>query len=330
MADDQLTRRERVERALRGDEVDRPPISFWQHFPGRDQTAEDLAEQTVAYQQAYDLDLVKLMPTGTYSVQDYGCQVEPASGPDGSTRVVNTPIKRPDDWIRLPSVDPRAGVLGEQVRCVRLVRQALGPGVPIIQTLFGPLTMALKMVGPALERHVQDHGDDVRAALEQMADDVVAFGLACLEAGADGFFFATQLATPDAMPEDAYRRLGVPTDLRILDRLDDPEGAWLTILHLHGPNPLFSLANEYSVDAVNWHDRETEPMLGDALTRTQRALAAGLSRRGPIALGDVDGTVAEVRNAIAQTNGRRLIIAPGCVVPWNTPPEMLRVARSAV
>jgi uroporphyrinogen decarboxylase len=330
MADDELTKRERVERALRGDEVDRAPISFWHHFPGRDATAEELASQTIAFQRAYDLDLIKLMPTGTYPVQDYGCSVELEPGPVGTTRLVKSAIERPEDWARLPKIDPRNGVLGEQVRCVRLVRDALGPDVPILQTVFSPLVMADKMVGAALEWHIADHEDLLRAGLERMAADVVAFGLACLEAGADGFFFATRLATPEAMPEETYRRFGVPYDLRVLDSLDDDEEAWLTVLHLHGPRPLFNLANEYSVDAVNWHDRETEPGLAEALTRTERCLAGGIDRNGAIAGPDAVAAAAEVRDAVAATGGRRLIVTPGCVVPWNAPPETLRAARLAV
>ncbi len=326
----ELTKRERVECALRGDEVDRAPISFWHHFPGKDGTAEELAVQTIAFQRAYDLDLVKLMPTGMYAVQDYGCRIEPQPGPIGTTRLVESAIKRSEDWARLPAVDPRAGALGEQVRSVGLVREALGPDVPIIQTIFGPLSMAAKMVPEDLPRQAAERTDLLRTGLERMADDVVAFGLACIEAGADGFFFAIQLASPEAMPEDLYRLLGVPYDLRVLDRLDDTEGAWLTMFHLHGTRPLFNLANEYSVDAVNWHDRETTPSLTEALGRTQRALAAGINRSGAIADGAPEAVTAEVRDAVAQTNGRRLIVTPGCVVPWTAPPENLRAARAAV
>ena len=330
MADDELTKRERIERTLRGDEVDRVPIAFWHHFPGRDATGEELAAQTIAFQRAYDVDLIKLMPTGLYSIQDYGCTVELEPGPIGTTRLVESAWQRPEDWARLPVVSPDAGVLAEQVRCVRLVRDALGPDVPIIQTIFGPLTMAAKLAEGDFERQLADHEDLLKQGLERMAADVVAFGLACLEAGADGFFFATQHATPDELPEEVYRRLGVPYDLKILDSLDDNEGAWFTILHLHGANPLFNLANEYSVDAVNWHDRETPPDLAEALGRTQRALAAGIARNGVFAGDDPEAAADEVRDAIARAGGRRLIVAPGCVVPWNSRSETLRAARMAV
>ena len=46
-----LTRWQRVEAALAGAHPDRPPLSFWQHFPGRDRTAAGLAQATIAFQQ---------------------------------------------------------------------------------------------------------------------------------------------------------------------------------------------------------------------------------------------------------------------------------------
>src|SRR5688572_17741428 len=106
-----------------------------------------------------------------------------------------------------------------------------------------------------------------------MAEDVIAFGRACLEAGADGFFFATQHANRAAQPPGLHERLGVPYDLNVLEALCSDTA--FIILHLHGREPLFDLADMYAcLDAVNWHDRETEPSLEQALSRTGKALVA--------------------------------------------------------
>jgi uroporphyrinogen decarboxylase len=325
-----MTKRERIEATLRGADCDRPAISLWRHFPGEDETPQGLADATLAFQRAYDCDLVKLMPTGMYPVLDYGVRVTPSNDAIGTTRFASGPIQRADDWARLPQVAPEAGALGAQVQVVRLVRAALGPEVPVVQTIFSPLTMAVKLVGTAqaVARAAEDHELAVRAALARMADDVVAFGRACLAAGADGFFFATQLAARGALPQGMYRRLGVAFDLAVLRGLRD--GAWCTLLHLHGAVPMFELADEYPVDVVNWHDRDTDPSLADALGLTRRALAAGIARGGVIAAGRPDEAAAEVRDAVRRTHGRRLLVAPGCVIPYQAPPENLRAARHAV
>jgi uroporphyrinogen decarboxylase len=102
------------------------------------------------------------------------------------------------------------------------------------------------------------------------------------------------------------------------------------MIHLHGVNPLFGLADLYPVDAVNWHDRETEPSLAQALSLTRRCLIGGIQRRGAVATGTPEQVTREVRDAIAQTGGRRLIVAPACVIPTAAPFENLLAARRAV
>ena len=322
-----MSRRERISATIHGQETDRTPISLWRHFPGGDTTPELLARSTVEYQQLVDVDLIKLMPTGMYSVMDYGVSVKPAPVSSGTTEFESGPISEPADWTRLPDVSPRRGVLRHQVEAVRLVRAQLGPDTPVLQTVFSPLTMAAKMVGGDLSSALQ-HEAELRQALARMAQDVIAFGEACLEAGADGFFFATQQAARGVLPDGMYERLGVPYDLQILERLRPR--SWCLMLHLHGMLPFFDLANRYPVDCVNWHDRDTSPSIAEALSLTNRALVGGISRGGAVARGTPEQAEAEVRDSIRQSGGRRLIIAPGCVIPTNAPVENLRAARRAV
>ncbi len=80
-----MTRFERLRVAFDGGPVDRIPLSFWQHFPEHDAHPRTLSEATVAYQQRYDLDFVKLMPTGMYSVVDYGVRTRPSGDAIGTT-----------------------------------------------------------------------------------------------------------------------------------------------------------------------------------------------------------------------------------------------------
>ncbi|HZS87261.1 MAG TPA: hypothetical protein VFE42_07220 [Chloroflexota bacterium] len=75
----------RVEAAFKGLPVDRSPVTFWQHLPGHDHTADLLASATLDFQRRFDLDLVKLMPTGMYSVIDYGVEIRLADNDVGTT-----------------------------------------------------------------------------------------------------------------------------------------------------------------------------------------------------------------------------------------------------
>lgn len=321
-----MSHRARVEAAFAGGAVDRAPVSFWLHFPGRDHTAALLAGETVALQQRFDLDLVKLMPTGMYPVMDYGVAVRPSDEGLGTTEYVSGPVAVPSDWGRLPAVSPERGVLAQHVEVVRLVRAALGPDVPILQTIFSPLSMAAKLVGGRLTADLLTAAT-LPPALDRMADDVIAFGNACLAQGADGFFFATQLATR-AFGAAEYERLGTPYDLKVLAALRPR--SWGIALHLHGEHPLFELADRFPVDAVSWEDRDTVPSLAEALALTGRCLMGGVGRLDPLVRGTADAVAAQVRDVLARTGGRRVIVAPGCALLTMVPEQNLRAMVAAV
>ncbi len=330
-AQSQMTSKERVRATLAGQDTDRSPISFWHHFPGRDRAGEEFIEATLDFQRRYELDVVKLMPTGMYCVLDYGATIALREDEIGTTRVLSTPVSRVSDWARLSPAALLEGELRNQVEIVRCLRAALGPDTPILPTIFSPLTIAQKLAGATLAQHLQQDESAVQQALELFATDVVSFGEACLDAGADGFFFATQHASPGAgLSRPVFDRLGTAYDIRVLNALAEDERNWCTVLHLHGLDPYFELADRYPVHAVNWHDRETYPSIRQALGATQRALFAGIARRGAATTTDIQGAMDEVRDAIQQSSGHRLVVAPGCVIPYTAPIDTLRAARRAV
>jgi uroporphyrinogen decarboxylase len=67
-----LSKEERVRRALASAPLDRPPYSFWSHFPGIDLDPEALVAHTVRFAAELDLDFVKAMSNGLYCVEDWG------------------------------------------------------------------------------------------------------------------------------------------------------------------------------------------------------------------------------------------------------------------
>ena len=56
--------KERIDRAIRGSDLDRPPFAFWHHFGLNN--PEDHAKATLAFQRKYRTDLVKVMSDFPY------------------------------------------------------------------------------------------------------------------------------------------------------------------------------------------------------------------------------------------------------------------------
>ena len=313
--------------ALAGEEVDRTPIAFWGHFASDPRTAEEIARETVAFQRRFDWDFVKLMPSGMYFPQALGSEIAPASGPGGANGLARSIVRDAEDWRRLPSPAPIEGWLAEHVQSVRLVRAALGPDVPIIQTLFSPLTVAHKMAGGDFQGYLDE--DAFVEGLESIAETSIAFARATIEAGADGFFYATQEATLDELSEPEFERLGKAYDLRVLGALDDR--AWLTVLHVCRESIMAEVVADYPVAAINWDSHRNFPSLAEApRIWPGTTLVGGSDRYGAILNGTPEETAAEVRAAMDAVGGRRLIVSAGCSLPLARPDANLDAARRAV
>ncbi|MFN8535282.1 MAG: uroporphyrinogen decarboxylase family protein [Dehalococcoidia bacterium] len=319
-----MTARERVLTILRGGEADRPPLTFWQHTPGRDLAAASFVPAVLRFQRDYDLDIVKITPSGTYQAIDYGVRSVLAHNDMGTTTIVDFPVHSPADWARLPQLPLDWGGVGEQVETVRQVRAAVGDW-PILQTLFSPLTVAARLVGNALTREVMD-APEFPAAIERIAEDVARTGEAMLQAGADGIFYSSQHAHPATMPRDLFDRFGDPRDAWVLGRLR-AAGALILVAHAHGHDPYFDAAARWPVDCISWHDRDTAPSLEEGARL--RIPFAGLDQNGPALGGTPDDVAAEAADAARRANGR-IFLAPGCTYPLTVPVANLQALRAAV
>ncbi|MFC2015771.1 uroporphyrinogen decarboxylase family protein [Chloroflexota bacterium] len=323
-----MNRHERIQAALRGEEVDRTPLSLWRHYFREDQTSSGLAEVTVALARQYDLDLVKLTPSGLYAVEDWaaGCIARP--GTDHDAPYLHTPaISDPASWPHLQALDPEMGALGRELEAIRQVASGLGGETPFLMTLFSPLTLAYKLAGESVIEHLRRTPAELHVGLEVIAETTARFGQAALAAGADGIFFAAQLANRVWLTPNEYQEFGERYDRVVLEGMAGQSA--ITVLHLHGREILFDLANLYPVHAVSWHDRQTPPNLLGARRQTDRAFLTGLDRellvRGPETA--IRGHVDEI---LAQTRGRGLILAPCCVIPTTLPASHLQAVRDAI
>jgi uroporphyrinogen decarboxylase len=93
---------------------------------------------------------------------------------------------------------------------------------------------------------------------------------------------------------------------------------------------MFDLLTDYPVDILNWHDRKTAPSLREAAGRYSGCLAGGIDEWETLAKGTAEQIAAEVRDALAQTEGRRHLVAAGCVIPIDLSDERLQTVRAAV
>jgi uroporphyrinogen decarboxylase len=317
-----MTKRERVLAAVSRRAVDRLPVAFWRHVPDVDHTAAGLAEAMLAFHRRWDLDLVKVMSSGVYCVEDWGCRVAYTGSPNGAKQCIEHAVKTRADWARIRPLDPGAGALGRELEAVRRIRKGRADDAPILHTAFSTLTIARKLAGERLAQDLAEAPDAVLPALEAITETTVRHARAALEAGADGLFLATQAATPDVAGAETFARHDLPSLRRVLEAA---RAAALNVLHVHGKGIYFDALADLPAAAVNWHDRLTPPTLAEAKRRRRDgAVVGGLGEATTLRRGPADAVAAEVSDAVRQTDGVGLILGPGCVLPLDVPEAALQ------
>jgi uroporphyrinogen decarboxylase len=309
---DYMTRTERVHAAVNGGEVDRVPVCFWHHFQPEG-SGRAMAEATLRFfDDEYDLDIAKVMPDLPYPF------------PKKS-------ISSPQDWRLFEPIDPvRSLYLRERAESIGLLRDALGFDTPVIMTVFSPLAEAMYAARDHEQflAHIAEHPVVIHQALATIAENLATHIRDVIDAGADGVFFALQGCSRSIMTEQQYREFGRPYDLMALR---GAASGWLNVLHVHGEKDLmFDQALDYPVQVLSWSDRIAGPSLREARVKTSKCLMGGWNEFGALSQGPEDQIQAEAKDALAQTGGRKLILANGCSVPDDTDHRWLDVARAIV
>jgi uroporphyrinogen decarboxylase len=271
------------------------------------------------------LDFIKLMPPGDYATIDWGGTSEYQGAAGGTRQTTRFPITGPDDWAGIKPVPADRGFNAQVVRACSLTRDAVGADVPVLQTIFSPLTIASKMSDGKVVDHLRSHPDVVHAALQAIRDVTIAVSRASLQAGATGVFFASQLATSDLLTESEYLDFGTNYDLEVLEETVDA-GSEFTMIHLHGKNTFFHILAGYPGNALNWHDRAIGPDLASVQSNYPDCCVVGGVNEKAIATMSPDAVREDVREAREATNDLRLMIGPGCVIPIATPEANLLAA----
>uniref|UniRef100_A0A7C4PM97 Uroporphyrinogen decarboxylase n=1 Tax=Anaerolinea thermolimosa TaxID=229919 RepID=A0A7C4PM97_9CHLR len=323
-----ISHRERLEVCLSGQLPDRVPVALWRHFPVDDQTPDGLAAATAAFQRTYDFDLIKVTPSSSFCLKDWGAEDIWRGNPEGTRDYTRRVIQNPEDWGKLPFLDPLSGHLGDQITCLRILTAEFSHHTPIVQTIFSPLAQAKNLVGgEKLLVHLRQFPDALHAGLERITQTTLRFLEEIRKTGVDGIFYAVQHAQLGILSPAEFDAFGRYYDLRLLEAARD---FWLNIVHIHGTDIMFSRVLDYPASVINWHDRQTAPSLAEARLLWKSVLCGGLRQWETMVLGTPAQVIEESREAIHQTLGERFILGTGCVVPVTAPAGNLLAARQIV
>ena len=322
-----MTPKQRIDAVLAGSTPDRPPFSFWYHFPP-DQVAGSAALRAHVEQlDHYGMDFLKVMNDNSY--------------PHPS------PIRRIED---LSSLQPLRGDeegFGRQLELLARLKAAVGDRVYLSTTIFNAWMVLRQLVQPPtvhrppnldaaadgpsrwIRQAFEQQPDLLSTALHTIAENLARFADRCLHAGADGIFLSVRDDWVDtAVTPALYDRLVRATDHAILAAVSAER---FNILHVCGKAVNFRAFADYPVSVLHWADRGAGPAIRDVARGLKPAPAGGVDNLGTLVTGTPDQVRAQVSDALRQAGNRPMIIAPGCTFdPQRVPKENLQALAAAV
>lgn len=321
-----MNKKERVDAALRGDQVDRVPASMWGHDFQREWSVQTFTEAMVENFTRYDWDYMKVNPRACYHVEGWGVKVHPSGEKYTPPIFEDTPIKSSSDWKRIRPLEPDRGALGEQLRALQLINHAVGYDAYFVQTIFCPLGVAKYLAGNKSEPVLQTIREDrsaMHAALRVITETFTTYAIACMEQGASGIFYATNgWASESMLTEDQYREFGEQYDLEFFDAIKSRSR--FNILHNCGSHIYFDMLASYPVPVLSWDaSLEGNPGLREGKMRSGKAVMGGVSQKTVLKNGSPDQVQEEVAKALEETGGRHFLLAPGCSIAPETPARNL-------
>ena len=324
-------RRKRLEDTTAGRMPDRVPVSAWGHFFTRETSATGLAGAMLEFFERYRWDYLKVHARASYHVEGWGFTYEPSTDPAVGHRCTDMPVHGAADWRTLRPLPLTTPAFQEQFEAVRLIRKGIGPGVPLIMTVFSPLDIAEKLLdrnAALLKQHIEEDPAALEAGLAAIGATFADFVRALVAEGVDGIFFSTKWANNVKLTAAQYQRLVKPFDLQVLA---DARSLWCNMLHLCEDQIQLEAMTDYPVHVFHWDAwAGHNPSYGDGQRLIGRTVGGGVDAR-TLADGTPEDIIAKARATIAATGGRNLMLGPGCSVQVaRTSEANLHALRAAV
>lgn len=337
------TKRERIEAICRGEPADRPPVVLYHHFIQEETDPDRFVEATVAFQKAYDWDIVKINPRAVYLSETWGNEYDYNHYIGLGPKCVKNIIETSEDLEKIVVKDVKtAPQLQEQLDIVRSLREKLGPDVPIIETVFSPIALMLNLTGTRmlgryreaprtespLVKLIEENPTMLHRALSAMAETLGNYAKELIAAGADGIFYSPLGIAREGYltPEERIAFLK-QYDLRILEEIKDA----FTIFHTCGISAHPEFFADYPIKVLHWAESAPgNPSLADSIEWIgDKAIMGGVDER-------LFGTGSEKKiaelaaQAVKLHKGRPFVLAPECSVDPSTHHEEYLAMRNAV
>lgn len=316
-----MTEKERLYKVLKGEKVDRKPCIC----PGgmMNMIVEDIMDiENVFWPMAHsDSEMMANLTLGMYKnggFENFGvpfCMTVEAEcmGADvymgtkvTEPRVVKYPIESVSNWRELKKIDVNTARAKIVIDAIKILKEK-NNDIPIVANLTGPVSLASSLMEPmTYYKELRKKKNEAHEFMEFVTDNLIEFGKAQLQAGADVLTISDPSGTGEILGAKTFNEFATPYLNKIIDNLK-PYAQGGTIIHICGKlKSIYNELNDLHSDAISF----------DSITNAKQVVE---NVHGKIIMGNVstfaieNGTEESLKNISNQClNSGVDILSPAC------------------
>lgn len=305
-----MNKMQRFKAAINGGHVDWPPLLAWVHFLSDHLDSKRVVDLHLQYMAAYDWDIMKVMNDYRYPV------------PAGVENLVTV-----DAFQKFKPLGMDERAFSVQLDCVRELRTALGPDVPLMDTIFEPYQQILRNVGFDQADNLLSRGSKALPALEAVTQTMCDYVRATRKAGADAIFMTINGGIPRGMPRGVTKQqheyFQKPFAMEVLKAAE----GMTRILHIHGSYLQMDRVEGYPYEVLSVPIKGAgNPSLVEMRGMTDKCIMGGLDET-LLHERSLPELAREIDEVMAQAGSEKFILAPGCTIASFTPQRTLTFLR---
>jgi len=331
----EFTLKTRLLAALEGKPVDKVPVcsvtqtgivelmdEVGAAWPEAHTNPELMAKLAIANYELSGLEAVRLPYCLTILGEAMGCEINMGTK-NRQPSVTASPYPKNLDGAAVPADLLQRNRIPAVLEAIKIVREKVGPDVPIIGGMEGPVTLASDLISvKSFMKWSIKKTDLFEQALDISTEAAIAYANAMVEAGADVIAIADPVASPDLMSPDTFRQF-------LQSRLQKFSASVnsVTVLHICGKvNAILSDMADCGFEGLSVEEKIGDAAEGKKVIGDRARLVGNISSPFTLLPGPIDKIKAEAKVAL---EGGIDVLAPGCGIAPMTPLENIKALVAA-
>lgn len=283
-----------------------------------------MAKLALANHELSGLEAVRLPYCLTVLVEAMGCEINMGTKNRQPSVTGHPPYPKDLEGAAVPAdLLQRGGRIPVVLEAIKIIREKVGPDVPIVGGMEGPVTVASDLVSvKSFMKWSIKKTDLLEQALDIATEASIIYANAMVEAGADVIAIADPVASPDLMSPDSFRQFLKSRLQKFASSVNS-----VTVLHICGNvNPILSDMADCGFEGLSVEEKIGSAKKGKEVIGTRARLVGNVSSPFTLLPGPVDKIKAEAKEAL---EGGIDVLAPGCGIAPMTPLENVKALVAA-